>query len=102
MTNAPDAALARLERHLGWLLISGVAVSSALLLLGLLLQIVSPVGSTAGHFLAIGLIILMATPILRVVVSIVEYVRMREWFFVVTTVVVFIELMAGVTYALRR
>jgi hypothetical protein len=42
MTNPPDAAFARLERHLGWLLISGVAVSAALLSLGLLLLILSP------------------------------------------------------------
>jgi uncharacterized membrane protein len=102
MTNPPDAAFARLERHLGWLLISGVAVSAALLSLGLLLLILSPNGPAAGHFLASGLIILMATPMLRVVLSIVEYVRMGEWLFVLITVVVFIELAAGVVYALRR
>jgi hypothetical protein len=29
-------------------------------------------------------------------------VRLREWFFVVTTLVVFLELGVGVVYALRR
>ena len=42
----------------------------------------------------------MATPMLRVVVSIVEYVRIREWFFVLTTLVVLTELAVGVLYAL--
>ena len=101
MTNDADA-LDRLERHLGRLLITGVATSAALLTIGLILLIAAPGGAWASHLLAGGLIILMATPILRVVVSIVEYVRMGEWLFVVTTVVVFIELAVGVGYALRR
>ena len=44
----------------------------------------------------------MATPMLRVVVSIVEYVRIREWFFVLTTLIVLTELVGGVLYALHR
>jgi hypothetical protein len=35
-------------------------------------------------------------------VSAVEYVRMREWFFVLTTLVVLVELAIGVAVALRR
>jgi uncharacterized membrane protein len=42
--------------------------------------------------LTLGLIVLMATPILRVIVSLVAYVRMRDWFFVLTTVAVFVLL----------
>jgi uncharacterized membrane protein len=101
MTKEPDAFL-RLERQLGWLLISGVLTSAGLLALGLLLSIAAPDKPAAGHLLAGGLMILMATPMFRVIVSMVEYVRMREWFFVVTTAVVFVELAAGVVYALRR
>ena len=44
----------------------------------------------------------MATPILRVFVSFVEYVRMRDWFFVAITVVVLIELTVTVVVALAR
>ena len=49
--------------------------------------------------LTIGLVILMATPILRVVVSLVAYVRMRDWFFVITTITVFVLLAVTVTLA---
>jgi uncharacterized membrane protein len=94
--------LARLERQLGWLLITGIALSASCLAAGLVLLVRSPSGSASAHLLSAGLMILMATPMLRVVVSIVEYVRMREWFFVLTTVVVLAELGAGVFYALKR
>ena len=101
MTDETDT-FAGLERQLGRLLISGVAASTALLFLGLVVSIGAPDGPAAGYLLAGGLAILMATPILRVVVSLVEYVRMGEWIFVLTTLVVFLELSVGVVYALRR
>ncbi len=94
--------LSRFERHLGWLLICGVMLSAAALALGLVLLVFSPASPASGHFLAAGLLILMATPMLRVVLSIVEYIRMREWVFVVTTVVVLTQLAVGVFYALHR
>ena len=61
-----------------------------------------PSSGLSAHILAAGLIILMATPMLRVVVSVIEYVRMGEWFFVLTTLVVLAELGASVFYAMRR
>ena len=97
-----DEPLVRLERHLGRLLISGVALSAAALIIGLAFYILNPSSVAGGNLLAGGLIILMATPMLRVVVSIVEYIRMGEWFFVLVTLVVLAELAMTVTYALRR
>ena len=52
--------------------------------------------------LSVGLVTLMATPLLRVLVSLAEYVRLREWFFVLTTVAVLVELSVTVIYALRQ
>jgi len=101
MTSEPDV-LGRLERQLGWLLTLGVAISAALLALCLVVFVVVPATPWASRFLAGGLMILMATPVLRVVVSMIEYARIGEWSFVVTTLVVFAELIAGVVYALRR
>jgi uncharacterized membrane protein len=101
MTEEPDP-LERLERQLGWLLTSGVAASAALLSIGLVLSIAAPGGPASAHLLSAGLVILMSTPMLRVVVSLVEYVRMGEWSFVLTTLVVIVELGLGVLYALRR
>ena len=37
----------------------------------------------------------------RVVVSVVEYAQQRDWTFTVLTLIVFVELMAGVLVALR-
>jgi uncharacterized membrane protein len=43
----------------------------------------------------------MATPVGRVVVSIVEYVVERDWWFVVLTSIVMLEVLAGVVTAFR-
>jgi len=101
MTNEFEA-FARLERQLGRLLLIGLTTASALLSLGLAAQIAAPAGRAAGTLLTMGLVTLMATPMLRVVASIVEYARMREWFFVLITLVVLAELTVSVVVALRR
>jgi uncharacterized membrane protein len=101
MTNGLEA-FGRLERLLGRLLLIGLTAASVSLALGLVLLIAAPAGNAAGLLLTAGLIILMATPMLRIVVALVEYVRMGEWFFVLTTTVVFLELAVGVIVALRR
>ena len=101
MTNEFEA-FAKLERHLGRLLLIGLATASALLSLGLVMQIAAPAGSASGTLLTMGLVTLMATPMLRVVASIVEYARMKEWFFVLITLVVLAELSVSVVVALRR
>jgi uncharacterized membrane protein len=102
MTTTDDATLERLERQLGWLLVTGVASSALCLTLGLALMMFSVEHAWSERLLTTGLLILMATPMLRVVVSIVEYVRIREWFFVLTTFIVLAELVGGVLYALHR
>jgi uncharacterized membrane protein len=91
-------SLARLEQYLGRLLVIGVIVKSVLLAAGLALWLSHP-GYAALWLLNAGLIVLMATPIMRVIVSFVEYVRMRDWFFVATTIVVLIELTLSVAVA---
>ena len=44
----------------------------------------------------------MATPMLRVLLSVVEYVRMGDWFFVATTLAVIAELSITVLSAKSR
>ena len=96
---APDESLDRLERNLGRLLQAGVFSSAACLAIGLVAWMTAGPSSGATMALTIGLVILMATPILRVVVSLVAYVRMRDWFFVSTTITVFVLLAVTVTLA---
>lgn len=95
-----DSPLDRLETHLGRLLFAGVVISAACLAVGLVIWMAGGHPTLANGMLATGLVLLMATPILRVVVSLVEYVRMRDWFFVTTTVIVFGVLLVTVTLAL--
>jgi uncharacterized membrane protein len=97
---ADERALSRLEEHLGRLLVTGVIVSATVLLVGLTWYFVDA-GSAVSHtFLVAGLFVLMATPMLRVVVSFSEYVRMKDWFFVATTLVVMGVLALSVAFAL--
>lgn len=100
--NGTQSSAARLERILGRLLVTGLTAAAICLAAGLLLFLARPDSAAAAHVLNAGLVVLMATPILRVVVSVVEYVRMRDWLFVVTTMVVLGVLAATVVFALGR
>jgi len=89
---ASDRSLDRLELGLGRLLQAGVLTSAACLAVGLVGWFAAGETAWSTSALTIGLIILMATPILRVIVSLVAYVRMRDWFFVMTIHTVFVLL----------
>lgn len=90
-----------LERRLGRLLLAGVAISTSLLAVGLLLWMTLGASGPGAPFLHAGLILLMATPVARVVVSFVEYVRERDWFFAATTFGVLAVLAVTVIVAIR-
>jgi uncharacterized membrane protein len=97
--NRPDS-LSTLEQRLGWLFVIGLTLSGVSLVCGLVLYLAAPGTGAGGWPLTIGLLILMATPLLRVVVSMIEYVRLGEWIFVWTTLAVLAELSITVIYAL--
>jgi len=100
MSNRADPLLT-LEYHVGRLFTIGVALSAILLALGLALYVTAPEHAATAHLLDAGLLVLMATPMLRVLLSVVEYVRMRDWFFASTTLAVIAELSITVLSALR-
>jgi uncharacterized membrane protein len=91
MTIEADA-LGPLEHRLGVLLRIGIMVSATTLAAGLGLWLLLPGRPEGNWLLEAGFVALMATPILRVVVSLVSYVRMRDWFFVFTTLAVLLVL----------
>jgi uncharacterized membrane protein len=93
--------LERLERRLGRLFVAGLTLSAAALVCGLVLFLSAPAMPLAPRLLSIGLVILMMTPLLRVLFSVVEYARMRDWFFVVVTAVVLVQLTITMIFALR-
>ena len=96
---ATDRSLEHLEHSLGRLLQGGVLTAAACLAIGLVGWYASGPGTFSSTALTAGLFVLMATPILRVAVSLVAYVRMRDWFFVMTTVAVFVLLAITVLLA---
>ena len=88
-----DDILGPLERHLGKVLFAGVMSAALCLGAGLVLWVTGVDPVLANGILTAGLIILMITPIARVIASLVVYVRMRDWFFVGTTILVFAVLL---------
>ena len=90
-----DGRLDRLETTLGHLLRTGVMSAAACLAAGLIVSLVAGSTPLATTILKIGLIVLMMTPLMRVVVSLVAYARMRDWFFVSTTLIVFALLLTA-------
>jgi uncharacterized membrane protein len=95
-------SLARLEVRLGHLLVTGVISSAILLAIGLGLWLAGSHMTAAVWLLNAGLLVLMSTPILRVLVSFGEYVAMKQWFFAGVTVLVLLELSVTVLVALHR
>jgi uncharacterized membrane protein len=91
----------RLEEAVGRVLRIGVTTSSVSLAMGLALSMVPQAAGAAHLLLNAGLIILMATPVGRVVISVGEYMMERDWLFVVLTTIVLLELAAGVYEAVR-
>ena len=89
-----------LELAVGRVLRIGITASSIFLGLGLVLTLAGASGAAASTLLKIGLIALLATPGARVVVSIVDYMRERDWLFVLLTLTVLAELLASVVAAI--
>jgi uncharacterized membrane protein len=96
---ASEEQVTRFEASAVRALRAGVVAASALLLTGLVLW---EVGSAAApRVLDAGLVVLMGTPVLRVAVSAVAYLRARDWFFVATTLAVLAVLLGAIWIAWR-
>ena len=97
MTHPGDA---RLERLIGLVLKIGVTTSTTCLALGAFLDVVGAPG--IGHsFMTVGFVVLLGTPVSRVVISLLEYAMERDWVFVALTFVVFLELASSLFVAFR-
>jgi uncharacterized membrane protein len=96
-----DIAAERLERWLGKILGIGAVTSTALLAAGLVLQLVHVRPDVADTLTHVGLIILIATPVARVVASVVDFTMSRDWVFVTLTSLVLIILLGSLLVAIR-
>jgi uncharacterized membrane protein len=89
-----------MEQLIGTVLRAGVTASSVCLAVGLALSLIGATGALASVLLQIGIVVLLATPVARVVVSIFEYAQQRDWKFTVLTAIVLLELLASAVAAL--
>lgn len=94
------SASERLEHAVGGVLRAGVTASSVCLAVGVLWSLVTGESGVARILLQTGILVLLMTPVARVVVSIAQYVSDRDWTFATLTTIVFIELLASAVAAL--
>ena len=100
MTRARPAGAERLERIIGRVLRAGVTISSVCLATGLVWAIAAGASGIPRLLLQTGIIVLLCTPVARVIVSIAEYVVERDWRFAALTTIVLLELLASALAAL--
>jgi len=96
-----SADLPPLERVLCRVLRAGTFLSGALLASGLVAAFISPSHRLTSALLAMGLAVLLATPVVRVIVSFVDFVWTKDWWFALSTGVVLALLAGGLIAALR-
>ena len=94
MSKPPATRLEQLEEVIEWALKAGLAVSTTLLVFGLLGGAPAP--------LQWGVLLLMLTPVARVLVVTVALAVERDWTFTLVSLFVLGVLASGVAVALRR
>lgn len=97
--NASDNAN-RLETTIGRVLRAGILLSSMCLAIGLVFSLAGG-AATSRVLLNVGLLVLLATPAARVVISIGVYAFQRDWLFTLLTTIVLLELVGSVVAAFR-
>ena len=94
-------SIEELELTLGRVLRVGVTISTIALGAGLATAFLEGTDLLARVLLNAGVILLIATPVARVAMSIFGYARRRDWLFVVLTAIVLGELIASLVAAMR-
>ena len=96
----PQSASQRLERAVGVVLRAGVTLSTVCLAVGVVWALAAGESGGARVLLQIGIVVLLTTPVARVVVSIAQYVSESDWPFATLTTIVLVELLASAVAAL--
>ena len=84
-----------LEQVLGRVLTVGTRATTAALAVGLAATFLAPTHRLTQLVLTAGLLVLLLTPVARVVVSVVGYLRERDWPFVLYTGIVLVLLIGS-------
>src|ERR1700704_6335320 len=91
----------RLDRAVGRVLNVGVTASSACLAIGLGLSMFGRTAGAARLLLNAGLVVLMATPVGRVIISVREYAFGPDWVFFLLTTILLLEPAGSLLAAFR-
>jgi len=89
-----------LEVTLGRVLRFGVRFSTVALAAGLVSALGFGAGRVTTVLLVAGVLTLIATPVARVLMSSIAYIRRRDWTFAVLTLIVLAELVASIVVAM--
>jgi uncharacterized membrane protein len=87
------------ERVMGRLLLIGIRTSEVCLLTGLTFWLFDADGALGGWLLRVGLVSLMVVPVLRIALTTVEAIRMKDRLFLISTLAVAAILAATIFYA---
>ena len=92
--------MTRLERSVAFVLKAGVLVSTVCLAAGVALSFLDSTLGLSAMLLNAGILVLLCTPVARVVISTIEYAAARDWPFAALTSIVLLELVASAVAAL--
>ena len=81
-----------IEERFGGVMTVMIVLFAAALGAGLLLHVIMPRSGPAGILLEAGLVLLMASPAVRLLLALAERIRRADWTFVVLTAVIALEL----------
>ena len=95
-----DLNFSRLEAHIRWVLIVGVVATAVAFVTGLALWLAGSPRSTT--VLDIGLVLLMAIPVTRIVASCADAIRRRDWLLTWSTLIVLAVMVGSLVYSLRH
>ncbi len=93
-----DVEAERLERVVGKVLRAGSTASTTILAVGLAAALLVPSFRPAQTIIRVGLLVLLLTPVSRVVASVIEYTRDRDWLFASLTLVVLVIVLASLLF----
>lgn len=91
-----------LEERFLWVVRAAVIAGGLALAAGLLMHLAWPDKAAANTYLRAGLMLLMATPVLRIVIVLAERIKRRDYQFVLITAVVLLELSLTMWFATMR
>lgn len=91
-----------LEDRSLWMVKAGLLASGLALAAGLALHLLQRHQPASQSLLALGLILLMSVPGIRVVIATADRIRRRDWYFVGATLLVLVELSLTMWFASRR